>query len=172
MTWNGTGWDKFKFQEDKNSDNNVYRVNSYRVLLTRGRDGFIIFVPPTSALDPLYTMLRGLGIKELGIMKEMSFDSTDTPAAPNVPAALSNTGLSPNRDGIIKSGRTLKKFFESNGLKTIDKRANGGCLWAVGDEATIGNIVDSAKEEFGARGNYGAGKQTHNQPGWWTKCEK
>jgi len=172
MTWNGTGWDKFKFQEDKNSDNNVYRVNSYRVLLTRGRDGFIIFVPPTPALDPLYTMLRGLGIKELGTMKEMSFKRAVAPAAPNVPATPLKTVPSPNRGGIITSGRTMKEFFESNGLKTIDKRANGGCLWVVGDEATIGHIVDSAKEKFGARGSYGSGKQTHNQPGWWTKCEK
>ncbi|WP_406533984.1 DNA/RNA helicase domain-containing protein [Methanobrevibacter sp.] len=33
------------------NDNNIYRINSYRVLLTRGREGFIIFVPPTAKLD-------------------------------------------------------------------------------------------------------------------------
>ncbi len=65
MAWNGTGWNKFKPREDDTSDNNVYRVNSYRVLLTRGRDGFIIFVPPTEQLEKTYEMLKGLGIKEL-----------------------------------------------------------------------------------------------------------
>ena len=65
MTWNGNTWNKFKPKEDDTSDNNVYRVNSYRVLLTRGRDGFIIFVPPTGQLNKLFEMLKNLGIKEI-----------------------------------------------------------------------------------------------------------
>lgn len=65
MAWNGSSWNKFKPKEDDDSDNNVYRVNSYRVLLTRGRDGFIIFLPATQQLEKTYEMLKELGIKEL-----------------------------------------------------------------------------------------------------------
>lgn len=65
MIWNGTEWEKFRKNEDKNSDNNTYRINSYRVLLTRGRDGFIVFVPPVSKLESVYDLLLSVGIKEL-----------------------------------------------------------------------------------------------------------
>lgn len=65
MIWNGAEWEKFKKNEDENSDANTYRRNSYRVLLTRGRDGFIVFVPPIQRLDPIYDLLLSVGIKEL-----------------------------------------------------------------------------------------------------------
>jgi len=65
MVWNGSSWDLFKPKEDRYDDNNVYRINSYRVLLTRGRDGFIIFIPAVSELDKLYSLLKDIGIKEL-----------------------------------------------------------------------------------------------------------
>lgn len=66
MLWNGEEWLKFKPRQDKNSDVNTYRRNSYRVLLTRGRDGFIIFVPPKpEKLDLVYNMLIESGIREL-----------------------------------------------------------------------------------------------------------
>ena len=65
MIWNGNEWEKFKKNEDENSDANTYRRNSYRVLLTRGRDGFIIFVPPESKLDSVYDLLLSVGINEL-----------------------------------------------------------------------------------------------------------
>lgn len=65
MLWNGTEWEKFRKNEDINSDMNTYRRNSYRVLLTRGRDGFIVFVPPVSKLESVYDLLLSVGIKEL-----------------------------------------------------------------------------------------------------------
>ena len=40
-----------------------YRINSYRVLLTRGRDGFIVFVPP--GYDNIARILASAGILEL-----------------------------------------------------------------------------------------------------------
>jgi len=64
MIWNGSNWEKFRKNEDENSDNNTYRRNSYRVLLTRGRDGFFVFVPPVEKLDPVYELLLSVGIKE------------------------------------------------------------------------------------------------------------
>lgn len=41
------------------------RANAYRVLLTRGRDGTIVFVPPLRELDETWTYLRSFGLVEL-----------------------------------------------------------------------------------------------------------
>ena len=65
MIWNGTKWQKFRKNEPEDSDANTYRINSYRVLLTRGRDGFIVFVPPVGRLDSVYNLLLSVGINEL-----------------------------------------------------------------------------------------------------------
>lgn len=65
MLWDGTKWSKFKTAEPDDSDANTYRKNSYRVLLTRGRDGFVIFVPPVAAMDSVYEVLLEAGIKRL-----------------------------------------------------------------------------------------------------------
>lgn len=65
MIWNGSNWEKFRKNEDENSDNNTYRRNRYLVLLTRGRDGFIVFVPSVEKLDSVYQLLLDVGIKEL-----------------------------------------------------------------------------------------------------------
>ena len=66
MIWNGTKWQKFRKNEPEDSDANTYRKNSYRVLLTRGRDGFIVFVPPVERLNNVYDLLLSAGIKKLG----------------------------------------------------------------------------------------------------------
>ena len=66
MIWNGTDWEKFRKNEPEDSDANTYRRNSYRVLLTRGRDGFIVFVPPVERLNNVYDLLLSAGIKKLG----------------------------------------------------------------------------------------------------------
>ena len=42
------------------------RVNSYRVLLTRGRDAAVIFVPPDPLFDATAAWLQGHGVKVLG----------------------------------------------------------------------------------------------------------
>lgn len=65
MVWNGSDWDRFNKNEDADSDANTYRKNSYRVLLTRGRDGFIIFIPKDGELDGVYQLFVGMGIEEL-----------------------------------------------------------------------------------------------------------
>jgi DUF2075 family protein len=41
------------------------RINAYRVLLTRGRDGAVIFVPPVAELDVTAARLEGRGVKAL-----------------------------------------------------------------------------------------------------------
>jgi DUF2075 family protein len=41
------------------------RKNVYRVLLTRGRDGSVIYVPETPLLDETWSYLLASGLKEL-----------------------------------------------------------------------------------------------------------
>ncbi len=43
----------------------MIRKNAYRVLLTRGRDGLIIFVPPDTALDETENTLLAAGVRPL-----------------------------------------------------------------------------------------------------------
>ena len=65
LTWNGTDWNLYRPKEAPDSEANTYRLNSYRVLLTRGRDGFIIFVPDDRELDSTYNLLKEIGLLEL-----------------------------------------------------------------------------------------------------------
>lgn len=65
MQWDGHKWKKFKTTEPEDSDANTYRKNSYRVLLTRGRDGFVIFVPNEETLDSVYYLLKEVGVDGL-----------------------------------------------------------------------------------------------------------
>jgi hypothetical protein len=57
-----------------NTDNQRYLLNAYRVLLTRARQGMVIFVPPGERRDPTrppefydgtYAFLRESGVAEL-----------------------------------------------------------------------------------------------------------
>ena len=44
------------------------RENAYRVLLTRGRDGIAIFVPPESSMDATFNVLLEAGCAEMRIV--------------------------------------------------------------------------------------------------------
>ncbi len=46
-------------------DRLALRKNVYRVLLTRGRDGTVVFVPPAAELDETFGHLRACGFREL-----------------------------------------------------------------------------------------------------------
>ena len=63
VTWdadfrfNGSGWNYHDFrgsrwQNIRDSDNRTYVKNAYRVLLTRARQGMVVFVPPGNNDDP------------------------------------------------------------------------------------------------------------------------
>jgi len=85
VTWdadfrfNGSGWNCHDFrgsrwQNIKDPDNRTFVKNAYRVLLTRARQGMVVFVPPGNDDDPTrppafydatYDYLRAVGIPEL-----------------------------------------------------------------------------------------------------------
>lgn len=85
VTWdadfrfNGSGWNYHDFRGNRwcniaNIDNRIYLRNAYRVLLTRARQGMVVFVPPGDPDDPTrspafydstFRYLRDLGIPEI-----------------------------------------------------------------------------------------------------------
>lgn len=85
VTWdadfrfNGNNWNYHDFRGSNwtninNTENRSYLRNAYRVLLTRARQGMVIFVPPGNASDPTrspmfydttYKYLKELGIPEI-----------------------------------------------------------------------------------------------------------
>lgn len=60
LKWTGSKWQP---NEVEGSDEYDYRINSYRVLLTRGRDGFILFIPPE--MDDIASVFNRAGVREL-----------------------------------------------------------------------------------------------------------
>ena len=86
VTWDGdlrftdSGWSFHDFRGDRwqnirDPQNRVYLRNAYRVLLTRARQGMVVFVPPGEPSDPTrsptyydstFNYLAGLGIPVLG----------------------------------------------------------------------------------------------------------
>jgi hypothetical protein len=79
LRFNGKGWNYHDFRGSSwnninKSDLQNYLRNAYRVLLTRARQGMVIFVPPgnpndytrpSSFYDSTFDYLKGLGIPEL-----------------------------------------------------------------------------------------------------------
>ena len=85
VTWDGdfrfigSGWSFHDFRGDRwcniaNPENRVYLRNAYRVLLTRARQGMVVFVPPGEPTDPTrapecydstFNYLSDLGISTL-----------------------------------------------------------------------------------------------------------
>jgi hypothetical protein len=85
VTWDadfrfiGTGWSHHDFRGSKwqnvnNAENKTYLKNAYRVLLTRARQGMVVFIPTGDSSDPTrppafydstFNYLRELGIPSL-----------------------------------------------------------------------------------------------------------
>jgi DUF2075 family protein len=79
LRFTGSGWSFHDFRGDRwcniaNPDNRRYLRNAYRVLLTRARQGMIIFVPPGDSSGPTrspefydstFNYLTELGVPEL-----------------------------------------------------------------------------------------------------------
>ena len=62
LKWNGTAWVSVPQPRSAAHSPHQLRLNSYRVLLTRGRDGFIVFVPPATEMDATYSALLAAGL--------------------------------------------------------------------------------------------------------------
>ena len=64
--WVSPGWElhpiRRRYPQD---DPNQLLTNAYRVLLTRGRDGLVIFVPPDPLLDATEQALIRAGVEPL-----------------------------------------------------------------------------------------------------------
>lgn len=65
LLWKEARWETRKAVRSKAHDPFRLRQNSYRVLLTRGRDGMIVFVPPDRNLDATFQMLADSGLQIL-----------------------------------------------------------------------------------------------------------
>jgi len=61
LLWQDERW-QTKSRQKNVRDPLRLRLNSYRVLLTRGRDGFAVFVPPEAKMDAVFEVLRSSGL--------------------------------------------------------------------------------------------------------------
>ncbi len=64
LRWQDGQWQTFTRQHNVRNPHQL-RLNSYRVLLSRGRDGLIVFVPPDAKLDDTYKALCQAGLRSL-----------------------------------------------------------------------------------------------------------
>ena len=71
FVWDGF-WKSPPAKRSKAKNPHRLRVNSYRVLLTRGRDGFIIFIPLEIGMQSTYEALKMGGVKEICINNNIS----------------------------------------------------------------------------------------------------
>ncbi|WP_343089181.1 DNA/RNA helicase domain-containing protein [Methanocalculus natronophilus] len=68
LRWNGGSWRSPQTtSRAKAKDPHKLRLNSYRVLLSRGRDGFIVFVPDEANMTSTYNALIQAGLRVLPV---------------------------------------------------------------------------------------------------------
>ena len=65
LMWSGIDWKPKIQSRSKAIDPDKLRINSYRVLLSRGRDGMIIFLPNEFKFDASHRALLDSGSKPL-----------------------------------------------------------------------------------------------------------
>jgi hypothetical protein len=65
LWWNGKHWATREARSSRELDPYRLRINAYRVLLSRGRDGMIIFVPPIDRLRNTRSVLLDAGCQLL-----------------------------------------------------------------------------------------------------------
>lgn len=64
LRWQSEVWTSVSRQRNVKNPLRL-RLNSYRVLLTRGRDGLIVFVPPEAKMDSTYAILQAAGLENV-----------------------------------------------------------------------------------------------------------
>lgn len=65
LLWHDARWHSRIPARSQARDPHQLRINSYRVLLTRARDGFAVFVPPTATMDSTYAALLSAGLVQM-----------------------------------------------------------------------------------------------------------
>ncbi len=67
LTWDDkkTAWKVRASRQKQVRDPETLRLNSYRVLLSRGRDGLVLFVPPDPKMDSTAQALQDAGVRPL-----------------------------------------------------------------------------------------------------------
>lgn len=67
LLWSGDAWSIRLAGTNRPplKDPLTVRKNVYRVMLTRGRDGTVVFVPPDARMDGTYERLVGAGMRGL-----------------------------------------------------------------------------------------------------------
>ena len=173
MLWNGKSWITYDKGSDIISKASEYRKNAYRVLLTRGRDGFIVFIPQVDELNAVYELFKKIGLKEI------LSDVTPKPGKEVAPKPGKEATPKPGKEATPKPGKnvinfssSLKVFFESKGLEVIDKRPKGGGLWVVGEREVLTPYLEEANELYGVKGYFAKGKATKQRMGWYTRSDK
>lgn len=71
--WDGSKWAIRAPRRPLERDPYRLRVNAYRVLLTRGRDGMVIFVPEIERLHRTYEALLDAGCYQLEDAHELLY---------------------------------------------------------------------------------------------------
>jgi hypothetical protein len=66
LKWSVQSWQSRPSPRSTARDPHQLRINSYRVLLSRGRDGIIVYVPPTREMDSTFQALSAAGMVDLG----------------------------------------------------------------------------------------------------------
>lgn len=61
--WDGSAWITSAGRSRNVRDPHRLRLNAYRVLLTRGRDGAVVFVPPSATMDSTFDALCRAGFE-------------------------------------------------------------------------------------------------------------
>jgi Uncharacterized conserved protein (DUF2075) len=69
LLWSGAAWVSRASTRSAARDPHRLRLNSYRVLLSRGRDGFFVFVPDSEDMDATFSILCSAGLRDLGTSK-------------------------------------------------------------------------------------------------------
>lgn len=65
LAWSSSAWKSKPQARSTARCPHQLRINSYRVLLSRGRDGIIIFVPPDNSMDATAEAFLAAGVGEL-----------------------------------------------------------------------------------------------------------
>lgn len=71
--WHHDGWSLTPIRRQyRQDDPNQLLRNSYRVLMTRGRDGLVIYLPPTDLLDATELTLLAAGVRHIPTPTELA----------------------------------------------------------------------------------------------------